>query len=105
MKVYSYKNIKNITEEGILFEDGKKLLFEECIKEWSVKNGIKLGESRCVAERNLLESPPYFLFFSEDRVKVIFDNKGFLQKKKNDEAFKNLQVSLNRFGVSSFDMT
>ena len=105
MKEYSYKDILKITKAGILFKDGFELLFEECRNEWSIERKIKGGESYCVAERDSLAKIPYFLFYSKDKVKVLFDKKGILCKKRNSDEFHNLQVILNRFGFSSYDMT
>ena len=105
MKEYSYIDIQKITKAGILFKDGFELLFEECRNEWAIKNKIKRDESYCVAERNSLAQIPYFLFYSKERVKVIFYKKGIFYKKKSKDEFRNLQVSLNRFGFSSYDIT
>ena len=105
MKEYSYKDICKITKAGILFKDGFELLFEECRNEWSMENKIKKNESYCVAKRDSLAKIPYFLFYSKNRVKVLFDKKGFLGKKRNTDDFQNLQILLNRFGFSSYDMT
>lgn len=102
---YSYKDIQKITKAGILFIDGFEFLFEECKNEWSVQNNIKGGQSCCVAERYSFTKIPYFLFFSKKRVKVLFDKKGIFGKKRNKNDFQNLQVVLNRFGFSSYDMT
>ncbi|MDE7268701.1 MAG: hypothetical protein K2N89_14680 [Lachnospiraceae bacterium] len=105
MREYSYKDIKKITKAGILFRDGFELLFEECRNEWSVEKGMNREHSFCVAERDCLAKIPYFLFYSKKRVKVLFDKKGIWSKKKNENDFYNLQVVLNRFGFSSYDMT
>lgn len=105
MKEYSYKEVKNVTKTGIIFKDGYELLFEECRNEWSIKNKININESYCVAERDSLEKVPYFLFYSKERVKVLFDKKGILSKKKNKDEFQNLQNILNRFGVFTYDIT
>lgn len=105
MKEYSYKDIQKITKVGILFRDGFELLFEECRNEWSIENDIKKEESYCVAERDSLAKTPYFLFYSKNRIKVLFDKKGVFGKKRNKDDFQNLQVVLNRFGFSSYDIT
>lgn len=105
MKEYSYNDIQKITEVGILFNDGFELLFEECRNEWSIENKIKGDETYCVAERDSLSKIPYFLFYSKDRVKVLFDKKGIFCKRRNRDEFQNLQVILNRFGFSSYDMS
>lgn len=105
MREYCYNDIEEITNIGILFKDGFKLSFEECHNEWAIENNLKRSESHCVAKRSILEKPPFFLFYSKDRVKVVFEKKGLWGKRKNKAEFENLQVLLNRVGVSSYDMT
>ena len=105
MKEYSYKDIQKITKIGILFRDGFELLFEECRNEWSIENKIKRDESYCVAERDSLAKIPYFLFYSKDRVKILFNKKGIFCKKRNKYDFQNIQFVFNKYGFSSRDMT
>lgn len=88
MKEYSYKDIQTITKVGILFRDGFELLFEECRNEWSIENHIKEDESYCVAERDSLAKIPYFLFYSKNRIKILFDKKGFLARREIKMIFK-----------------
>ena len=104
MKTYSYKNIKHITKSGIAFVDGFDIMFDECKKEWSKEKNNSI-ESYCVAERDFLAKEPYFLFYSKERVKIIFNNKGIFSKKRNIHQFEKLQMILNEFGLRSFDMT
>lgn len=105
MKEYSYKDIQMITKAGILFKDGFELSFEECRNGWSIENKIEENESYCIAERDILAKIPYFLFYSKDKVKIFFDKEGVFCKKKNRDEFQNLQVTLNKLGFSSYDMT
>lgn len=105
MKEYSYKKIRQVTESGIVFADGFELQFDECKRIWSTEKGIKNAESNCVAERDVESKEPYFLFYSEERVKLVFDNKGIFSKKRNIDQFHKLQMALNRFGIASFDKT
>ncbi len=105
MREYCYKDIQEITNKGILFKDGFRLSFEECHNEWAIENNLKKSESHCVAKRSISEKPPFFLFYSKDRVKVVFDKKCFWRKRKNEAEFQNLQIMLNRVGVTSYDMT
>ena len=105
MREYSYKDIQTITKTGILFRDGFELLYEECRNEWSVEKKVNGEQSCCVAERNSLAKIPYFLFYSKEKIKVLFDKKGIWGKKKNESDFRNLQIVLNRFGFSSYDMS
>ena len=90
---------------GIAFVDGFNIMFDECKKEWSKEKKISSIESYCVAERDILAKEPYFLFYSTERVKIIFNNKGIFSRKRNMQQFLKLQMILNEFGVKSFDMT
>lgn len=105
MKEYSYKEIKEITEIGILFKDDFELLFEECRNEWCIEYNLKKEDSHCVAERNILAKIPYFLFYSKNKTKILFDEKGIFCKRKNSNNFHDLQFTLYKFGFSSYDMT
>ncbi len=105
MKEYSFKDIQKITKVGILFNDGFEILFKECRIEWAIENNIKENESCCVAERDTLAKIPYFLFFSKSKIKVLFDKKGIFAQKRNRNDFQKLQVILNRFGFSSYDIS
>lgn len=105
MKEYSYKEIRKITQTGILFMDGAELLFEECRNGWCIEHGIKKEQLHCIAERDSLEKTPYFLFYSKDKIKIVFDKKGIFRMKRNRDDFCDLQVALNRFGFSSCDLT
>ena len=91
---YSYRDIKKIMEVGIIFSDGYELFFEECKNEWAVKNLINKEQSCCVAERNCLTKPPFFLFYTKEKVKIIFDKKGILSKMQNQNDFHKLQITL-----------
>lgn len=104
MKEYSYCDIKKISSTGILFKDGFELLFEECRNEWSAEKRISGEQSYCVAERDSFAKIPYFLFYSKKRVKILFNKKGIGAKKRNENDFHDLQVILDRIGVSSYDM-
>lgn len=105
MREYSYKDIKKIAEWGILFQDGFQILFEECRNEWLIEKKLEKDESYCIAERNSLAKNPYFLFYSKYRVKVFFDKRGFFCKRRNEAEYQKLQIILNRYGYTSYDMT
>lgn len=101
MVEYSYSKIKIINDEGITFNDGTKILFEECRCNWAKEK--ELDDTHCVAERNMSASKPYFIFYSNKKVKIIFDSVFFLCKNKKN--FMNLQIKLNRLGYSSYDLS
>jgi hypothetical protein len=102
MVEYSYSKIKIINDEGITFKDGTKILFEECRRNWAKVKKLDINDTHCVAERNISSSEPYYIFYSNKKVKIVFDSMFFLCKKKN---FMNLQIKLNRLGYSSFDLS
>ena len=82
MKVYNYKSIKGIEKEGVIFSDGFKIIFHDCINGFAKHNPSFTGVSTCIAERNILVQPPYFQFYLDDmNVKIIFDCKGLFAKK------------------------
>lgn len=105
MKEYFYKDIQEITKEGILFKDGYKLLFEECRYEWCKIYNIESNQSFCVAERNIALFEPYFLFYSKEHVMVLFGKTNLLKRRKIEKQFHNLQFTLKKFGFSSYDMS
>lgn len=105
MKEYFYKDIQEISKEGILFNDGYKLLFEECRNEWCKINNIELNQSSCVAKRNIAVLEPYFLFHSKEQVMVLFGKKILAKRRKIEKQFCNLQFILNKLGFSSYDMS
>lgn len=105
VREYRFGDIVEISERGILFRDGYMLLFGECRDGWCAEYGLEKEESCCVAARDLLAGVPYFLFYCHDRVKILFDRKGLFCKRKNENDFHRLQVLLDWFGFSSYDLS
>ncbi len=106
MKVYNFKSIKGIEKEGILFSDGFKIIFQDCINGFGRHyNSFKVTKN-CIAERNILAQPPYFLFYLDNmNVKIIFDCKGLFSKKKNIKLFQYFQFEIKNLGYKTFDLT
>ncbi len=106
MREYSYYNdVKMITRKSIVFKDGYELFFEECRAEWCKKNKIKIEDSYCVGERDILANPPIIIFFSKENVKVSFDRKGIFKKNKNEKKLNNLVRFLKESGFWTIDLT
>lgn len=82
-----------------------KFFFEKCREKWCKQNGIKIEESYCIGERNVLANPPMILFFSQEKVKVSFDTKGLFKKYKNERNFNNLVRFLEESGFGTIDLT
>lgn len=106
MKVYSYKSIKCIEKDGIMFSDGFKIFFLDCIKGFGNNYNHFKNLATCIAERNSLAQPPYFQFYLDDMsVEIIFDCKGLFAKKRNLKLFQSFQLEINNFGYKTFDLT
>ncbi len=107
MKEYNYLDIVKFDKTGILFSDGRHIDFEECRKQWAKEHAISEDETVCVGFRcSVVERDNiYFMFYSEDKVKLYFNFKGIFKRKKKFDKFFELQILLNRYGYSSYDMS
>lgn len=104
MKSYSYMDIQEITKNGITFNDGMFIDFNDCIV--NAREYFKNDTTSCVAERNAFAQPPYFIFFTDTRVKIEFNQrKGLFAKNKNYRDFQNMHSVLQSFNVSSYDLS
>lgn len=63
--VKKYSEIEKIEKNGIIFSDGTRIQFDECME-------------KCIAERDVTATPPTFVFFTGD--KIIFDKKDCFHK-------------------------
>ena len=100
MKEYSIKQVKTIDCNKIIFTDGFEIVFEDCINEW---NGFYNCNSKCIAERNILSNAPYFLFFTKERTKIIF-NCG-LFKRTRKKAFQRFKNTIIQYGYTTYDLS
>ena len=64
---------------------------------------INCSDTVCVADRFLSDDEAYFLFYTNDRVKIVFKKAFFIWKSKRRKKFMEIQMRLNNFGYSSFD--
>ena len=102
---YNYKQIQRFDKYGIIFYDGIKIIFDECRINWAKSRGIKPEDTFCVADRNRIAEIPYFTFYTNERIKVLFKRSIFPWDTKDKKAFLNIQMGLNRFGYSSYDLS
>ena len=106
MKLYNYKSIKCIEKDGIIFSDGFKIIFHDCINAFAKHYTSFKDVTTCIAERNILAQPPYFQFYLYDMdIKIIFDNKGLFAKKRSIKHFQSFQLKIKNFGLKTFDLT
>lgn len=93
MKTVSYKEIRELTSEGIRFKDDTILKFSKCeqMKEWK----------GCIAFRDIIGSPPYFDFFHpsrEEKLRIVFEDG-------NETEFHRLWAYIEGNGYHSFDLS
>lgn len=66
MKEYSYKEIKEITEIGILFKDDFELLFEECRNEWCIGHNLKKRRlPLCCRKKHFSKNTLFFILLKK----------------------------------------
>lgn len=83
--------------------DGYNINFNECRTNWVNSRKINCSDTVCVADRFLSDDEAYFLFYTNDRVKIVFKKAFFIWKSKRRKKFMEIQMRLNNFGYSSFD--
>ncbi len=104
MKSYSYMEIQEITRNGITLKDGAFIDFEVCVA--NAREYFKNNTTFCVAERNSDAKPPYFMFFSDAKVKIEFnEHKGLFAKNKNYRDFRHMQLVLQSMNFATYDLS
>jgi len=130
IKTFLISDIKDITIDKILYMDNsieKEIILNECalnyvkeynanIEEYITWNGqpaepLILEENRCIGERNWFADKPYFILFSNSKVKFqiepkkhfldIFD-KHWYQRYYPD--FFSIQMKLQQYNWHTFDL-
>ena len=78
--IKSYYKIKKSDKDGIVFKDGYKIVFSECINS-------RFESDKCIAFRDITANPPYIEFFTKDKpTRVVFDRTGIF-KNNNEKIF------------------
>ncbi len=97
---FSFSDIKDMDESGILFDNGLSIFFEECRKNFSRVYPESSGT--CIAERCASANPPYFEFYTCGKSMVIlFDGLG----RDTQQKFTEFQHKLERYGFSTYDLS
>lgn len=95
----NYFDIRTVDENGIFFVNEDKIIFADCI-------GKRYDSETCVAERDIVASPPYFEFFTPYKpTRIIFNKKGLFSKFINRRHFLRLQMKINDIGYSTYDLS
>ena len=101
--VKSISELLTVDRDGITFIDGERVSFEECAENF--KTAHSLSQSKCVSERDITADPPYFLFYTEKRLKLLFDSRGISPTRKNKKAFIELQLKIQEAGFTTYDLS
>ena len=86
--IKKYSEIEKIGKDCIFFDDGTKIQINDCVRK---------DTNTCIAERDITATPPYFDFFTGD--KIIFDKKGLFSKSKNKNRFSKIAVTATKYGI------
>lgn len=96
MEIYNYKMILKIDNEGIVFTNGNKVIFKECSEHWNTAHNCS---GQCIGERDITAMPKYFMFYSEDKIKL--EITGIMQNKK----FSKIRQAIKAAGFTTYDLS
>lgn len=96
--VKSYSEIQSIDKNGLLFKDGTSIDFSKCVNK-------KNYSGNSIAEREIIANPPYFEFYNDEKIRIVFDKKGLFAKNKNQKDFIDFQKIVNNLGYKTFDLS
>ena len=105
MKEYNYYEIVRCNKNEIVFCDGFRIDFVECRNNWARYHNLSSSDTVCIAERYSKDNELYFVFFTNEKVKLNFKTNRILFRKKNKKEFVKMQIMINRYGYSSYDMS
>ena len=104
MKNYSYADIQEITQNGLVLKDGTCIEFN--IRILNAREHLNNETTSCVAERDCTAAPPYFMFYTNPKTKITVDtHKGLFAKRKNYKDFRHLQLVLQSFNYTTYDLS
>ena len=99
----SFSEILTVDQNGITFKDGERVNFDECAANF--KTAYSSSQSKCVAERDITADPPYFAFYTSNKLKLVFDRSGLFSKSINKKAFMDLQFKIQKMGFTTYDLS
>ena len=120
-----YNRIESINSAGIKYHDNlgkvQTIDFSVCKQNWvdhvnmsddfKITN-LKYDDSNCIGSRNILGKPKYFILYTAEPTKIVFDHRlSFLDKllhrdsPRNLREFYNFQTKIAELNLSTFDLT
>lgn len=104
---YCENDIAGVSANGISLKNMKFINFRECAYNFSSING---GSGKCVAERDITGSNPYFAFYTAPKTThVFFLRKGkiceFFSRKNTEKRFRILKKKIESYGFSTYDLS
>jgi hypothetical protein len=114
IKTLLVSDIKEITINSVIYLDDniqKVLDLHQCAENYANDNNLNVNENRCVGERNWFAERPYFIFFSNPKVKFeIITKKRFIDHfnkywyQRYYPEFVKIQLELQQFNWHTFDL-
>ncbi len=105
MKEYNYADIIKIDENGITLKDDTRLPFDECAANWVKSHSLNNGDSVCVAERDISAQIPYFLFYTDKKIKIFFLSRFLFWEFKRKKEYMILQKKISDYGYTTYDLS
>jgi hypothetical protein len=96
-----FSEIARVDRNGIMFKDGHKIAFCDCINNWN-------GDEKYVAVRDISAEPPYMEFPSAVKpTRIIFPKRRriLLMWITNEDEFRNLRAKIEKYGYVTFDLS
>ena len=90
--IKKYSEIEKIGKDCIFFDDGTKIQINDCVRK---------DTNTCIAERDITATPPYFDFFTGD--KIIFDKKGLFAQEVQRQCSEEQYFSIINDGNIEID--
>jgi len=126
-KELHHSSIVQISSEGVYYKESlqeaiKRISFRECRKNWVAyvnesdefhTTDLIEDQTKCVGWRDSCHMPPYIEFFSEPRVRFVFNDSNHILNKiwnnrvsrKETKHFLTLQTRINEVGWTTYDLS
>lgn len=96
-------DVRALTAQGILLENGSFIDFAECAANFAALHG---GSGRCVGERDITGSNPSFGFYTSPlTTHIFFMPRGCFGRRSALRRFREMQKQIESFGFTTYDMT
>lgn len=96
-------DVRALTAQGILLENGDFIDFAECAANFAALHG---GSGRCVGERDITGSNPSFGFYTAPlTTHIFFMARGLFGRRSSLRRFRVMQKQIESFGFTTYDIS